>query len=117
MSTVNNLIAKYGTTVTVRTFSDGSYDTSGNWVEGGATDTQAEAAAQPLDGRDLQMLPEGERVKKSRKFIFDENTLVSLGLYPKNGDRIIEGTDEYKLSLVITHGEPLPHTKAVGVKQ
>lgn len=118
MSVVNNLVNKYGTTITLRTYGDGGYDTSGNWSEGAATDTEnVKVVSQPLNGRELEMLPEGERVKKSRKFIFDENTVLTLGQYPKNGDRIIEGTDEYKISLVITHGKPLPHTKTIGVKQ
>lgn len=96
-------------------FADGAY-VDGIYEEGAITNTPILAVSQPLTGQELDALPEGERVKKTRKFLMLNDIETTLGRFPRKGDKISEGIDTYKLELVIVNGKPLPHTKAIGIK-
>lgn len=58
------LIDRFGATYTVRRRDPGSY-VNGNWTPAGTyTEFQIIASIQPINGRELQMMPEGQRTRE-----------------------------------------------------
>lgn len=79
------------TTYTVTHERDGAgvYDANGYWTDGAAVTTQITASIQPLSAREFQNLPEGIRNEAQAKVI----SQFAL----RSGDRLIDGTDRYKV--------------------
>lgn len=109
------LIEKYGKPIFIERKEAGSY-VDGLWVDGATSLLPFVASCQPLNGKELQAMPEGERVEKTRKFYIKNEVAIILGRYPQKDDVIIEGTEKYKITSTITHELLLPHTKCIAIK-
>lgn len=55
------------TTITRRRVAAGSRGSDGRWTDGASTDTSITASVQPAQGEDLQLLPEGLRIRRTVK--------------------------------------------------
>lgn len=83
----------------------------GRTTETTTSTTAITASVQPANGDDLATLPEGERVRKARKFYTE--TAVSAGP-PAN--RIVVDGETYEIRHVERERSVLAHYKAIGVK-
>jgi hypothetical protein len=99
--------------VTLRRFAAGSRGTDGRFAPGATTDTTIYASMQPVSGRDLQRLPEGERSRDALK-AYTETALQTAeagGLLLS--DRIVYGGRVYEVFQVQPWVGPLPHYEAL----
>jgi hypothetical protein len=60
------LIARFGKHVTLTRFSAGTYS-DGNFIDGSSTTSSIIMSCQPLNGRELLYLPEGQRTRQYLK--------------------------------------------------
>jgi hypothetical protein len=91
--------------VTLRRFAAGSRGTDGRFAPGATTDTTIYASMQPVSGRDLQRLPEGERSRTALQTAEAGGLLLS--------DRIVYGGRVYEVFQVQPWVGPLPHYEAL----
>ena len=71
--------------VTITTLAAGSYNDTGDWVEGSATSTSIMATIQPVSGNQLKDMPEGIRTEAgwvawSRSVIALDDVITSSGV-------------------------------------
>lgn len=98
--------------LTRRTFAAGSR-TAGRWVEGTATTTTIQGSLQPLNGDELQSLPEGERQRKSRK-VYTTTALYAGSVDAgRRADQVVDGSDTWDVRSVSAWYAVLGHYKAI----
>lgn len=66
-----------GTTLTFKRKAKGSY-VRGLWVDGDEEEVSIFASVQPLGGKDLMRIPEGDRTRKRLKLYSADEALISL---------------------------------------
>jgi hypothetical protein len=102
--------------VTLTRYEAGDYDANGAWEQGDSEETTIYAAVQPANGKDLLMLPEGDRQKDSISL----HTLTTLRVVDHaagtDADRVTADGVEYEVRAVQTWTDGLPHTRAVAVR-
>ena len=104
--------------ITLRTFATGARGTDGRYTAGASVDTPIQASVQPLNGRDLQTLEEGDRQKDTKKFY----TLASVKTADQHtgdsADHLIVDGISYEARKVQRWrpNAPLPHFKVIGVR-
>lgn len=99
--------------LTLRTFAAGSTGTDGRWVEGTTTDTALVGSLQPLNGDEVQALPEGDRQRRTRKVY--TTTPISAGSVQDGirPDQVLDGSEVWEVTSVAREGAILPHYKAI----
>lgn len=104
-------------TISVSRRAAGSY-VNGVWVPGAASVLSMEASVQPLSPREAQKLPEGERIKESRKLYLNEELFPNDDATQKSADIVtIDGVQFQVFSCEPWTGlGMLPHYKAVLLK-
>jgi len=75
------------------------------------TETTIYAAVQPMKGRDLQILPEGERAKDYRKFYTYSEVRTSVQATGEPADRIVYGGIVYEVQQVKQEIDVIPNFK------
>lgn len=65
MADLSGVIARHGRTFTVKRHAAGAY-VNGRWVQGAQSQFTVTAVFQPMDGRELQRLPAGERTREAQ---------------------------------------------------
>ena len=104
--------------VTLRTFAVGSRGTDGRFTAGALTDTTIQASVQPVNGQELQTLPEGDRQRDWLK-VYTLATLKTNNQHTQiPADRIVIDTIVYEVRQVWPWRTraPLPHFKAFIVR-
>ena len=98
---------------TLKRFAAGSYSSTGEWTDGTGTTSTISASWQPLNGRELAMLPEGERQRDQRK-VYTLTALITSD--PRTGlqaDHLsLDGSTWYKVEQVEHERAVIPHYKA-----
>jgi len=108
--------------VTRRRYAAETRDANGYATRGASTDTAIMATGpQPATGRDLQLLPEGERVKTAIKLYTDSAVLRTVDRATKlPADEVIVASDQfagtYKVMAIQGQRAILPHYKAICVE-
>ena len=98
--------------LTRRTFASGSR-VDGRWVEGTASTSTFTGSLQPLNGDELQTLPEGERQRKSRK-VYTTTALYAGGVSAeRRADQVVDGSDTWDVRSVSEWDAVLGHYKAI----
>lgn len=88
MSAASDLIASFSENVTlVRYDSDGAF-VDGTYVPGDTTESTIEMSVQPLSGKDLLNLPEGQRNRRLMKGYTAEELIVGEEATGQKADRI-----------------------------
>ena len=82
---------------TVKRYASGSY-VDGRWVEGSETELTIKTSVQPLNGKELEALPEGRREKSSYKGY--TSLYMQTVQNSENPDRIVIDGDEYEIFTV-----------------
>lgn len=110
-------------TITRRRYAAGTRGGDGYWTDGAATDTSITASVQPASGKTLEILPEGERSKRSIR-VYTTTDLRTTS--PQDGTRSDElviagvtGIDDgiYQVQHVESHYALLAHHKAIAVRR
>lgn len=103
--------------VTLRRF-DGAitWDEDGAAVEPATVDTPIRGSVQPLNGDELQTLPEGVRSKKTRKFYTKSEIRVEDQHTGTKADHVIIDGETYQARTVERYGRGLRHYKATLVR-
>jgi hypothetical protein len=100
-------------TLNVTRYSSGGF-VDGEWVEGAASAFTIQASVQPVNGRELETLPEGQRTRRTYKVYTD--TLLQVATPESRSDRIAYGTKALEVQSVkdySTHMTGLPHYKVL----
>ena len=105
------------TTVSFKRHAPGAH-VEGRYVEGGVTVLTAEASAQPLNGSEIKMLPEGRRNDEAMKFYTETKFQTSDEKNKINADLITYDGKEYEVHKVANWsiGTDIPHYKVIAVK-
>lgn len=104
-------------TITVKRASVGEYVNS-RWQAGETTEFTIEANVQPnLSGRDIKMLPEGDRSKKTIKLYTVTDINVSEQAELLEGDKVLWKSEWYSVRATFPYSMGvLDHTKAICVR-
>ena len=86
--------------ITLKRPSTGNY-VNGRWVEGSYTNSTITASIQPLNGKEMQSLPEARRLSESFKMYTETQirTVEEAGS-DQNADRVIFDGNEYEVHQV-----------------
>jgi hypothetical protein len=97
MSALTGVIATHGSSYTVTRRATGAY-ASGIWVDGATSTITIRAHVQPVTGRDLKTLPEGQRTEDAR-IVYTTTELKATAGGP---DSIAIGGEAYEVIKVET---------------
>lgn len=89
MTDIATPIDFFSKTVSLTRKAAGTYDASGNYVEGTPTTINIFASIQPVTGRDLMDVPEGTRTEAEYKLWTREDLQVD--------DVIVDGSDQFRV--------------------
>ncbi|WP_448510322.1 hypothetical protein [Immundisolibacter sp.] len=89
-----SLIARFGRSVTLKSYAAGSY-VNGFWVEGALTTSTITASVQPLTPRETLLLPEGDRQREWLKLYSTYQFKVQKDGTMNQSDRIVVDGKEY----------------------
>jgi len=99
--------------ITLRTFAASNDYTGGVYAPGAPTDTIISGSVQPLEGKDRQLLPEGERHRDGKK-VYTKTALSPVDQYlATNAQHLIIDTIEYEVHNVKQQRSVIPHFKAL----
>lgn len=96
-----------------RRYSAGSYGTDGRWDDGGRLDDEILASVQPMNGRDLQLLPEGLRQRDSIKVYTEAELRTANQHVAKQADELQIDSIWYQVHTVSRQRSIIPHYKAI----
>lgn len=117
LADLSDVVAEFAAPRTVtRASSASSYDANGRPVAGGTTTITVNASVQPTSGRDLQLLPEGERTKESLTFFATSELRTSDPETGTPADRVAYGSKNYEIQSVQDWSELAGYWRAVGMK-
>lgn len=95
-------------TITTGAKSGGSFDSKGRYSLGATTSAEALANVQPLNGKEVLQLSEGDRTRQTLKIYVDDPVLAN--------DRITRNLDGLKYEVLkVDHWifQNIPHYKAI----
>ena len=99
--------------MTRRSYAANTHDTDGYTVQGASTDTTIKGSLQPASGDDLQVLSEGDRVRRARK-VYTTTLLYAGGVdTQRRSDDVIDGADTWQVMHVERQTALIPHYKAI----
>lgn len=104
--------------VTRTTYAAGAWSSSGRWVSGSGSTSTISASVQPAGPKELELLPEGDRVRDPRA-VWTATELSAGGQHAGTSpDRLSVGGVVYEVRSVEVYrpGAMLPHCKAVCVR-
>lgn len=105
--------------ITRRRFAPGSRGSDGRWVEGASTDATIAASVQPLEGRDREILPEGDRQKDGIK-VYTTSDLEPVNQHTApegaSGDHVLVDGIAYEVRNVARQRSIIPHYRAFAVR-
>jgi len=94
----------------------GSRGTDGRWVDGTPTTSTIYGSIQPMNGKDMASLPEGERQVDGKKF-YTRTLLKTANQHDGTpADRIIYDSITYEVRGVAHENRIIPHYKALLVR-
>jgi hypothetical protein len=94
----------------------GTY-TKGKWTESARTSSTIYGSIQPLDPKEMQLLPEGRRESESFRIYTDTKLLPASDASKKNADLLTIGAVDYEvLSCATWQNNVINHYKAIVVK-
>lgn len=94
------MIGRFGTTVTLRRKTAGSYDADGVYVPGSVTNTSAVASIQPARGSSLEFLPSAQRTGEEMVMYIDTEVFPSSSTSRTSEDLIIWDGGTFKILTV-----------------
>ena len=101
--------------ITRRRFASGARGADGRYTPGASTDTTILASVQPLEGRDREILPEGERQTDGIK-VYTESDVRTVNQHGGAGgntpDRLIFDGLVYEVRNVSRQRSIIPHYRA-----
>jgi hypothetical protein len=103
-------------TITLRRVGAGSRGADGRWSDGVAVDTSIAASVQPLGGRELATLPEGERHSDQIKVYTTTEIRTGSQHDGTTADRLVVDGIVYEVRAVEQQRAILPHYKARAVR-
>lgn len=104
--------------ITRTTYAVGSWSSTGRWVSGAGTTSTITASVQPAGAKELDLLPEGDRVRDPRA-VWTATELSTGGQHTGTSpDRLSVGGVVYEVRSVEVYrpGAPISHCKAVCVR-
>jgi hypothetical protein len=113
------LIDRFGAAYTVRRRNPGSY-VDGDWVPSGTyTDYEMIASIQPINGRELEILPEGQRTKEAVRIYTKFGLQQAVEQQNVKGDLVSYRGRQYEVHKVepweIASWDDLVHFKAIAL--
>ena len=118
MTFAHNIINKYKDlepTEVERQATDGYYDDNGEWVNDSQETIEVTLSSQALNGRELDLLPEGERRKTSKKIYIPSE--INLSYIPRYSDIIIIGGVRFKPIQIIPYMKIGMYYKVIAVAE
>jgi hypothetical protein len=113
-----SLISRFGTTYTVRRRDPGSY-VNGHWQPAGTwTEFDIVASIQPLRGKEMELLPEGERSKEMVRIYTKSGLRQTIEQQDVKGDLVSYKGRQYEVKSVEEwefSWDGLAHFKAIAV--
>jgi len=117
MSDTSDLIEEFSETVTFTRFEGGSY--SGlDYVAGTTSTFDVEISLQPLSGKELLQLPEGQRTKQTIKGYTETQLLTARESESKKADEFDYEGVTFEVHVVLPYkGDVLNHYKIIAVEK
>lgn len=112
-----SLISRFGTTYTVKRRNAGSY-VGGHWQPAGTTEFEIIASIQPLRGKEMELLPEGERSKERVRIYTKSGLQQTIEKLAIKGDLVSYKGREYEVKSIEEwefSRDGLAHFKAIAV--
>lgn len=108
-------------TITRKRFADSAVNTEGEIVAGASSTTPIRASVQPITGKELETLPEGERSKEWFKVYTKDDVRTGtqhVGTVGRRADHLVFDGAEHEVRKVQPwrSRSPIPHTKALCVR-
>ena len=97
--TASSLISSFGSTVTITRYAAGSY-VNGSYVAGATSSISATMSVQPMNGRDLLLLPEGQRTRNFLKGYSSVVVYTADQAASKKADVVTVGSKNYEVHSV-----------------
>uniref|UniRef100_A0A6M3M0V9 Head-tail joining protein n=1 Tax=viral metagenome TaxID=1070528 RepID=A0A6M3M0V9_9ZZZZ len=102
--------------VTLHRYGIGSRGTDGRFTRGAATVSTIQATVQPMNGKELSTLPEGDRTRRGIKLYTTTQLLTADQDAKRLSDRIIYQTETFEVRHVDQQPRVIPHYRAYAVR-